>query len=77
MPGPEVGLLSLLRCVSAGGAAMHLGARGDGQALLPSCCSKDVLNPASPGGPCRSGSTPWLSPLHSKLGCCGQVTGSR
>lgn len=41
MPGPEVGLLSLRRCISAGGAAMHLGAGGDVQALLPSCCSND------------------------------------
>ena len=77
MPGPEVGLLSLLWCIPARGAAMHLGAKGDIQALLPSCCSKDVLSPALPGGPRRSGSTPGLSPLHSKLGCCSQVTGSR
>lgn len=49
MPGPEVGLLSLLQCVPARGAAMQLGSKGDIQALLPSCCSEDVLSPAWPG----------------------------
>lgn len=77
MPGPEVGLLSLLLCIPARGAVMHLGAKGDIQALLPSCCSKGVLSPALPGGPQRSGGTPRLSPLHSRLGCCSQVTGTR
>lgn len=55
MPGPQVGLRSLLECIPARGAVRHLGAKRDIQILLPSSCSEDVMSPTSPGGSLRSG----------------------